>query len=79
MAIALADLLWSVLFVCFYLLVGLLAVGAAVGVPAFAAKTVYDRANSEGLSNPAVLGLGAAFFSILVGVFAAGLLLTYFG
>lgn len=79
MAIALADLLWTALFVLFYLLVAVVAIAAAVGIPAFAGKTVYDRANTEGLSNPAVLGLGAAFFSILIGLFAAGLLLTYFG
>ncbi|GAB3686392.1 hypothetical protein GCM10028857_18390 [Salinarchaeum chitinilyticum] len=79
MALALADLLWAALFVLFYLLVAVVAVAAAVGVPAFAGKMVYDRADTEGLSNPAMLGLGAAFFAVLVGLFAVGLLVTYFG
>mgnify|MGYP000076495156 CR=1 FL=1 len=79
MAVSLVDLLWSALFVLFYLLVAVVAVAAAVGIPAFVGKTVYDRAATENLSNPAMLGLGAAFFAILVGLFAVGLLLTYFG
>lgn len=79
MAIALADLLWSALFVLAYLLGGALAVAAALGIPAFVGRMVYDRASSEDLSNPAVLGLGAAFFAVLIGLFAVGVLLVYVG
>ena len=79
MAIALADLLWSALFVLAYLLGGAVAVAAAIGIPAFVGKMVYDRAQSEGLSNSAGIGLGAAFFTILIGLFAVGVLLVYVG
>ncbi|AGN02027.1 hypothetical protein L593_10410 [Salinarchaeum sp. Harcht-Bsk1] len=79
MAIAVTDLLWSALFVLLYLLIAAVAIVGAVGIPAFVGKMVYDRAQSEDLSNPAGIGLGAAFFTVLVGLFAIGVLLFYVG
>lgn len=79
MATGLVNLLWAVLFLLFYLLVAAVAVAASLGVPAYVGKMVYDRAESEDLSNPAAIGVGAAFFTVLIGLFAIGVLLVYVG
>jgi hypothetical protein len=79
MAPSLLDLLFSALAVLLAILLVLVAIAVAVAVPAFVGKTVYDRATTEDLSNPAAIAVGAAFFATMVGLFAIGVLLVYVG
>jgi hypothetical protein len=73
------DLVLGALAILLALLLAAVAIAAAVGIPAFVGKTVYDRAETEELSNPAAIAVGAAFFATLVGLFAIGVLLVYVG
>lgn len=73
------DLLVGALAILLALVLAIVAIAVAVGIPAFVGKTIYDRAATEELSNPAAIAVGAAFFAALVGLFAIGVLLVYVG
>lgn len=79
MLLAVTDAIWAVLVVVAYVVLALFATVVAVGLPAAIGKLIYDRARDEDLANPAVLGFGAAFFALLLGVFVVGVGLLYVG
>lgn len=79
MLLQVADTFWAVLNVLLILLGAALALVVVVGVPVGVGKLVYDRAVTEDLTNPVAIGFGAAFFAALLGLFAVGTALLYFG
>lgn len=77
MPLAVEDLLGIGASVLLYLVVAVVVIALAVGVPYFIGKTVYERARSDDLSNPAALGFAAAFFAVLLGLFVTGVTLIW--
>lgn len=78
MPLAVDDLLGIAAVVLLYGLLAVVAIAVAIGLPYLIGKTVYDRARSDDLSNPAALGFGAAFFAVLLGLFVTGVTLLWF-
>lgn len=77
MLLAVTDYVFAALIVLAYVIGAILAVAVAVGVPYIVGKLVYDRARTDDLANPAALGFGAAFFTVLLGLFVAGIALVW--
>lgn len=75
--VALTDVFWTAAFVLLYLGLAVAAVVLSVAVPYFAGRTVYERARTEDMENPAVVGFAAAFFSVLLGLFVVGIVIVY--
>lgn len=77
MPVAVDDLLGIAVVVLVYAVLTVLAVSIAIGLPYLIGRTVYDRARSDDLSNPAALGFGAAFFAVLLGLFVLAVTLLW--
>lgn len=79
MTLGAVGVLWAVVSVLAYVLLALVVVAVGVGVPAGIGVLIYQRALVDDLANPVAVGFGAAFFSLLLGLFLFGVVLVYVG
>lgn len=79
MIVAAISGLWAILSVVVYVLLALLVVAVGIGSPGVFGFLVYQRAQQEGLDNPAAVGFAAGFFALLIGLFLVGTVLVYVG